>query len=349
MPDYPRPTLAELTRRIRADLADMPAALLAPLSRAWAEACHGLHGYIAWVDLQNSPLTCELERLYDWASLYNVARLDATPATGTAIATGTPGSVVLGDTRLRGPNGIDYTVTGANFMANTGVATVSLRAEQTGEDSNLPAGAELTLIDPIAGVAPTFTVGDDGLTGGAAQEDVDDWRLRVIDEWQSITRRGARGGRDEDYRDWAMDAHPAVTGALVFPHALGLGSVVVHPICDGNINRQPDPAVLAAVADLLETVAPATADWRVAAPVIRPVTVSLHLDPAVDTAQARERIARAILDTILAEKTERAVLYLAELDAGIATVTSQYTRYAPTQDIAVSAGEVLVLSEIVWK
>ncbi|MDR0703040.1 MAG: baseplate J/gp47 family protein [Azoarcus sp.] len=349
MPDYPRPSLDELARRIRADLAGLPAALLTPLARAWAEACHGLHGYVAWADKQNNPLTCELERLYDWAALYDVERLDATPASGSADARGTPGSVILAGTRLRGPNGIDYVVIGANFMANTGVAAVSLRAEQTGEDTNLPAGAELTLIDPIPGIAPTFTVGDAGLTGGAAEEDIDDWRLRVIDQWQAMTLRGARGGRDDDYRDWAMDAHPAVTGALVFPHALGLGSVVVHPVCDGNVNRQPTPAVIAAVEQLLESVAPATADWRVAPPLILPVTVSLHLDPAVDTTEARERIARAVLDTVLAEKTETAVLYLAELDAGIATVTSQYTRYEPAQDIAVTAGEILVLSEIAWR
>ena len=51
---------------------------------------------------------------------------------------------------------------------------------------------------------------------------------------------------------------------------------------------------------------------------------------------------------MLAEESETSLLAMAEIDAATATVTSQYTRLEPTADIAVVAGEVLVLNPIVW-
>jgi uncharacterized phage protein gp47/JayE len=348
MPDYVRPTLAELDRRINADLAAMPAALREALSHTWARAAHGLHGHLDWIDRQCSPLTCELERLYDWAALYGIARLAASPAVGTVIATGSPGASIVADAALRGTNGLNYKVQAAVVMPQSGVVSVSVRSESTGEDANLPANAALKLIDPLPGIATAMTVGADSLTGGAAEETLDDWRLRVADEWEAMTVRGARGGRVEDYKFWCESAHPAVTGALVFPHALGLGTVVIHPICDGYADRLPTPAVLDAIGAYLKDIAPATADWRLALPIPKPVTVILHLDPAADTADARARISTAILAAILAEKSETSVLLMAELDAAIATVTNQYQRLAPTADIAVEAGEVLTLAEVAW-
>ena len=59
-------------------------------------------------------------------------------------------------------------------------------------------------------------------------------------------------------------------------------------------------------------------------------------------------IASAIGATVLAEESETSLLAMAEIDAATATVTSQYTRLEPTADIAVVAGEVLVLNPIVW-
>jgi len=349
MPDHHRPSLLELAARIQADLAPVPAVLREPLAHTWARACHGLHGHLDWVDRQCSPLTCELERLYEWAALYDVRRLPSTPAIGTAIATGSPGSSVLADTIVRGPNGLDYCVQATNFMANTGVAHVFLRSVGTGEAGNLPPGAKLTFVDTLPGVAKTLTVDGDGLTGGAAEETVDDWRLRVADEWQAMTVRGARGGRPEDYKFWCKSAHPAVSGALVFPHAMGAGTVVVYPICNGAINRIPPPGVIAAVTTHLSAVAPATADWRLAAPTNRTVDVVLHLDPAVDNKLNRERIAAAIQATVLAKDEETSILNMAELDAAVATVTGRYTRIAPTWNIAVSLGEVLVFAGIEWR
>lgn len=347
MTDYVRPSYVDLATRIAADLAAMPAVLRGPLSAAWARACHSQHGYLEWIDRQCSPLTCELERLYDWAALYGVDRLEATAAIGNALATGTIGTQLLAGTLLRGLSGADYTVLAA-VVLGAGSTAVAVRCAATGSAGNVSAGQTLTLVDPVPGCANILTIDGAGLTGGAEDELLDDWRARVADEWRVVVTRGARSGKPDDFRFWARSAHPSVTTALIQMHTLGMGTVVVRPICNSLTDRLPTAAVLDAVAAYLVDVAPATADWRVAAPVLRPVTVSIHLLPGFDTAPNRAAIASAVAALVLAEASETSLLAMAEIDAAIATVTTQYNRIAPVADIAVAAGEVLVLNPLVW-
>lgn len=347
MTAYDRPSYTDLKARVEADLAAMPAVLRTPLAAALARGDHGLHAHLDWIDQQCSPLTCELERLYDWAALYKVERLAATAATGVALATGAIGTPLLAETALRGTNDLDYTVQSATELG-AGSTSVTIRCTTTGSSGNLIAGQTLTLVDPVSGCSSTLTVGDAGIAGGEEIEDVDDWRARVAEEWQAITTYGARSGKPADYRYWAKSAHPSVTTALVQLHTLGLGTVVVRPICNGLADRLPTQAVLDAVSAYFADMVPATADWRVVAPLPNRVTVSISLLPSVDTEANRSAIASALAALVLSETGEDAVLSMAEIDAATATVTSQYTRIAPLADISTGAGQVLVLNPLVW-
>nr|WP_228488021.1 baseplate J/gp47 family protein [Rhodocyclus gracilis] len=328
-------------------MAAVPAVLRVALSAALSRAWHSQHGHLDWIAKQCSPLTCELERLYDWAALYHVDRLGAATASGSALATGNVGTPLLVGTAMRGQNGLDYTVQAAVELGAAPTA-VTVRCAAAGSAGNLAAGQTLTLIDPVPGCSGTLTVGAGGISGGAEEEKVDDWRLRVAEEWQVVTKRGARSGKPDDYRYWARSAHPSVSGALVQPHALGVGTVLVRPICNALESRQPTQGVLDAVAAYLYSVAPATSDWRLAAPLVRPVNVSIDLQTPVDSAENRAAIQGALASIVLAEMSESSVLTPAEIDVAIATVTSAYTRIAPMSDIAVSAGEVLVLVPVAW-
>ncbi len=344
--DYTRPTYAQLNARIAADLAAMPAALREPLSAAWGRLCHGLHGHFDWVVLQTSPLTCELERLYDWAELYNVPRLVATAATGSLTVTGTVGAMLLAGTVARASNGLDYQTLAAVTLGAGGAATVDVRCTSTGTASNLSAGQTLTITSAVAGISGTLTALA-GLTGGAEDEAVDDWRARVADEWQTLVTQGARGGKRADYVYWAKSAHPSVTGALVQLHTLGIGTVVVRPICDGLAGRMPTAAVLAAVAAYLANAAP-FGDVYALAPVAKSLTVSIDLAAAVDTAANRSAIAEAVGALVFDKASDLAVITPAEIDDAVASVTAQYTRILPTVEAACGAGEVFVLQPLVW-
>lgn len=342
---YPRPSYLDLLSRIEADLSAVPASLRGPLSAAWAMVGHGQHGFLEWIDAQCSPLSCELERLYDWAALYRVDRLSATAARGVVLASGTAGVQVLAGVELRGVNGLDYVVREAVTLG-AGATSVPVLCTTPGAAGNLAMGQVLSLVDPVPGCAGSLSVAAGGLSGGAEDESVEDWRARVCDEWQTVVSRGGRAGKPEDYVFWAKSAHPSVSGALVQPHVLGVGTVVVRPFCDALPDRLPTQAVMDAVSAFLLSVAPATADWRVVAPVVRPVAVSLHLLAPNDTAEVRGAIGAALAEWVMGKRSDAAVLALGEVDAAVATVTSLYSRVAPVADVEAGAGEVLVLSAV---
>lgn len=349
MTAYIRPAYPALLARIENDLAAMPAVLRAPLAAAWARAANGLHSHLDWIDAQCSPLTCELERLYDWAALYGGDRLLARAAAGNVLATGNVGSQLLAGALLRGANGLDYSVLSAVTLG-AGDTVVSVRGTTRGDAGNLVAGQVMTLVDPVVGVNNSLTVDVDGIGGGAEDELVEAWRARVAEEWRTIVTTGARSGKVADYRYWAKSAHQSVTGALVQPHALGMGTVVVRPICNGLIDRFPTQAVLDAVALLLGRVAPATADWRVVAPAVFPVSLSIHLLPAFDTAPNRAAIFAALNSLVLTKggtDAESLQLLWAEVDAVIAITTSQYV-IDESVPIVWAAWEVPVLHPINW-
>ncbi len=344
--DYTRPTYAQLNARIAADLAAMPAVLREPVISAWARLCHGMHGHFDWVVLQTSPLTCELERLYDWAELYNVPRLVATAATGSLTVTGAVGAMLLAGTVARASNGLDYQTLAAVTLDAGGAELVDVRCTSTGVASNLSAGQTLMITSAVAGIGSTL-VASSGLTGGAEDESVDDWRARVADEWQTLVTQGARGGKPADYVYWAKSAHPSVTGALVQLHMLGIGTVVVRPICDGLDGRMPTAAVLSAVVAYLASAAP-FGDVYALSPVAKDLVVSIDLAAAVDTAANRAAIAEAVGALVFDKSSDLAVITPAEIDDAVASVTAQYTRILPTVNVTCGAGEVFVLQPLVW-
>lgn len=345
---YQRPTLSDLQSRIAADLSAVPDILREPLTKAFAAAYHGEHGHLDWIARQISPLTCDIEMLYSWGELYSVSRLLATPAEGDVTVTGNPAAEILIDTIARGQNDLDYRVTGAVTIASNGTAIARLRCDDVGASTNMVSGQTLTLIDPIPGIDDTLTVGASGLTGGSDDELIDDWRLRVVDEWRTVTTDGARSGRDRDYLFWSTSAHPSVTSALVYKHKLGLGTVLVMPVCNALPSRLPTQTVIAAVETALLSKAPATADVLVASPAAKPVNITLQLQNGFDTTLNRNAITAALYAAVASETSETSTLLMSEIDAAVATVTNQYVRHAPAYDVSVGFGEVLVLNEVVF-
>lgn len=345
---YERPGLSELQSRIASDLSAVPDILRGPLTKAFAAAYHGEHGHLDWIARQISPLTCDIEMLYSWGELYSVSRLLATAAEGDVTVTGNPATEILIDTIARGQNDLDYRVMGAVTIGVNGSAIARLRCDSVGTSTNMAAGQTVTLIDPITGIDDTLTVGSLGLTGGSDDELIDDWRLRVVDEWRTVTTDGARSGRDRDYLFWAISAHPSVTSALVYKHKLGVGTVLVMPICNALPSRLPTQTVKDVVETALWSKAPATADIRVTSPTPLPVNITIQLPDNIDTVLTRNAITSALSAAIAAEASETSVLLMSEIDAAISTVTNQYVRHAPTADITVGYGEILVLERVVW-
>lgn len=344
---YTRPTYSELNARITADLANVPAPLAVPLAAMWARACNSQHGYLDWIADQCSPLTCELERLYDWALLYAVDRLLPVAASGYVMSTGSVGAIMLGDALLRAANGLDYQVMAAVTLSPVATA-VQVRCTSTGAATNMDGGQSLSIVSPIVGVDTVSIVGVAGITGGADAEDVDAWRLRVVESWQATTLYGGRSGKPRDYRSWAQAAHPSISGALVQQHALGYGTVVVRPICNALANRLPTQPILDAVAVIYADIAPATADWRLVAPLVLSVSVAIDLGVGADTSANRTAITDALTALINTKLFDREVLQLTEIDAAILSITSDFVRTLPAANVTAGPGEIFVLAPIAY-
>jgi uncharacterized phage protein gp47/JayE len=292
-------------------------------------------------------MTCEIERLYQWAQLYGTDRLLATQAQGYVTVTGNIGATVLADSLMRAQTGFDYSVLSAVTLTAT-TALVQIRSEEAGKETNLQSGQVLTLVDPLLGIDNSVTVTVSGITGGADDEDVDSWRLRVAEEWRTMVIYGGRAGKIRDYKAWAKAAHPSVSGALVIPHQQGIGTVVVRPICNDLTNRLPTNGVINAIVSFLPDVVPATADVYVVAPLLKSITVELALEPDFDTAINRQAITDAVIALVASKVDELAVIELAELDAVIMSITSQYTRIQPTLRQVTAENEIFNLTAVVF-
>ena len=348
MTNYIRPTFAELNSRIKADLLSVPAVLGEPLAAMWARACSSQHGYLDWILAQCTPLTCDISRLQGWSTLYQAPQLLAVAASGNVFATGSGGTPVLAGTLLRAQNGLNYRVTSAVTLSSLAPVSVPVICTTPGAVTNVAAGLILSLIDPVLGCDNNMTVDSSGLTGGADDELVDAWRLRVVEEWQMMVVYGGRAGKPIDYKFWAKSAHPSVSGALVLPMALGIGTVLVLPICNGLLNRLPSSAVLAAVAAYIPSYAPATAQISVAAPTVTFVTVTVTLNPTVNTLANQAAINTVLVALVIANVDEAADLLINAINAAIQSITSLYTLSAPVSDTIAASGCILMLNPVVF-
>lgn len=345
--DYISPTFAALKTRIEQDFSSMPAVLRIAFAVVLAKAFKAVHLHLEYIDKESSPLLCSLKRLYDWAVLYSTPRLDAVQSSGQVNVTGNVGAFVLQDVELRGDNGLDYIVLAA-VEIEAGDNQVTVRCNTAGRAGNLVSGSVLTFINPQPGIDSEATVAVTGVNGGEEQEAVEPWRARVVDEWQVVTEYGGRSGKPRDYVAWAKKAHPSVTGALVFRGALGLGTILVKPICNGLAGRLPTPAIMEAIADKIVEAAPGTADWRLALPGQHLMNFNLELNPAVDNARNRDLIVASLNAMVLSENSEDSIIYQAEIDSAIIATTNQYTRIAPVVDTTVDVGSVFIVNAVVF-
>jgi uncharacterized phage protein gp47/JayE len=179
-----------------------------------------LYGYIAYQAQELFPDTTQ-DNLDHHCSIWGLTRIPPQAAVGSATAAGETDTSIPTGTIATDPIGNAYITTAAATWSGT-TATAAFQAVSAGGQGNLAAGTLLTLLSPIAGLAPqTFTVSTPGFAGGAPAEQDDPLRARLL---QRIRQRG-RGGNNADYTYWAEASSSAVAYVDPVPNYLGLGSV----------------------------------------------------------------------------------------------------------------------------
>lgn len=203
------------------------------------------------------------------------------------------------------PSGIRF-VSGADTYVSTAPAQASangsvvfqVAAETKGANTNRNAGGILTIADP--GLYPTlganWTVGSNGLGGGADIENTEDFRARVL--FRKANPPGA--GKLSDYERIVRDV-PGVLKAWAYRDSLTPSFMAVFFLFDGRPNRIPtdgDVLVVQAALDAARLIR--VNDSVVVAPTpvaLNPVIAGL----SADTEAIRSAIAAAI-ETVLYER-----------------------------------------------
>lgn len=366
---FERPTLRALARQAQADMATalrLPAILrsspLVILAKACAGLVHGLYGYLDWIARQAVPFTATGAFLAAWAALVGITRKAPAAATGMARFGGTVGAVLPEGSRLlRSADGVAFRTTALATVDSDGTVTAPMLAETPGAAGNGVAGAELVIASAVLGIhAVGSALG--AVTGGADEEDEEDFRQRMLDRF----RAPPQGGAAADYLAWALEV-PGVTRAWVAPNGAGAGSVVVYTMLDdaqaaeGGFPQGTDGVAAAeprgtpatgdqlAVADHLHPLRPVTALVYAVAP--RPFPIDYRIaDLAADSAATRAAIEAELRGMLRRQGVPGGTIFQSDNIGAIrgAEGVTRFSLLAPTGSVTAPLGALPVLGTLTW-
>lgn len=316
------------------------------LGAAWGGAIHLSYGYLDWIFKQIFTKTSDEAELYREAAEYGITPTPATFATGTATATGTNGTIIPIDTILRLDETTSYRVTTGQTISG-GTATLPITATLAGSAANVPSGTSLTFESPIAGVNSAVTVAAD-IENGIDQEDVEEVRDRLLLRKQEPPT----GGSDQDYKAWAL-AVPGVTRAWVYRNELGLGTVVVRFVLDGEADIFPDAGAVAAVQAKINEERPVTDEPTAMAPTELAVPFTIAVVP--NTADVKAAVEAELTDMFrrLAQPGSSGgggTIKISQIRTaiGIAEGVTDYTLTLPSADVVPAVGELPTKGTVTW-
>ncbi|MDI9240730.1 baseplate J/gp47 family protein [Lysobacter sp. LF1] len=348
---FTRPTLTEIDQRIAADLsgrmigvegAVLRRSVLGVLARAEAGVSHELHGYLDWISRQVIIDTADAENLLRWTQIWGIQRRGAEFASGEVRFTGNDGAVVPAGALLQRPDGAEFE-TLADALIVAGVALAPVRALQAGADSNTAAGISLTLQRPVSGVASVALITAGGIVNGSDPESDAQLRERLLARLRNPPHGGAKG----DYEAWALEV-PGVTRAWVLPAWMGLGTVGVIFVRDGDPSNIPDAIEVAAVAAHIEERRPVTAEVFVLAPRAVPIDIEIRIRP--NTAAVREAVSAELRDLLTREAAPGGTLLRSRIGEAIATAPGEQDHVvdAPADNITFGPVDIGVLGTLTF-
>lgn len=347
---FSRPELTDISDRVQSDFvsrlsltgAILRRSLVYVTSRVIAGAVHMLHGHLDWLSRQMLPDTAEEAALLRWGTMFGVERIEATYATGDVTFTGTNTTVIPAGTVITLDGEIEYE-TDADGTVSGGTVTIAVTATETGEDGNLDVGTTVYLTSPITGIDSDATVAAGGLTGGADEEDLEDYRARVLERIADPSN----GGNDADYAAWAKMV-AGVTRAWVYPLELGPGTVLVYFVRDDDAGPIPSVGEVAEVQAVFDEEAPAHATVTAAAPTASALAYTVAVEP--DTTAVRAAVTAELDDLHLREAEPGGTLLLSAIRTAIGNAEglADYTLTTPSADVTSTAGQLKTRGTITW-
>jgi uncharacterized phage protein gp47/JayE len=346
---FSRPELTDLRDAAYADIERIPGAdarlafgNLNVIAHIIAGATDGLYGYLQWQARQLLPDTSEEEVLDRHASIWGIYRRPAAAASGDAVVSGQAGTVVPAGTLFVRADGWQFSSAAEVTLAGA-TAVVSLGAIAAGVASNTAAGAALTLVSPVAGLASAATVDIGGLVNGSDIENDGLLRARLL----ARIKAPPDGGSVTDYEQWSLEV-AGVTRVWVAPLELGAGTVTVRFVRDGDASPIPDAGEVAAVQSYLDERRPVTAELTVAAPVAVPIAFQIALTPG--TAAVKAAVEAELRDLILRESGPGQTLLISHIREAISIAAGEedHVLVAPAANVVHAIGEMATFGSLTW-
>lgn len=346
---FQRPALTEIIDRTFADIASrlslrgaiLRRSVAGVLARAVGGASHMLHGHLDYIAKEAMPDTA-VDNLERWAAIWGITRKPAEFASGPYTFSGvTNGAVIPAGATLKRSDGFEY-VTMADATIAAGVATATVQALDAGALGNADAGTALSMVYPVAGVLSDGTVAAGGLANGSDIEADESLRARLLARIQ----QPPYGGAEADYLTWALEV-PGVTRAWVYPLYLGVGTVGVTFVRDGDASIIPDAAEVAAVQSYIDDRRPVTASVTVFAPI--PDALNFTIAGAFNAA-TKAAIAAELADFIEREAKPGGTLYLSRINEAISIATGEtdHVLTAPAANVVSATGHLSTMGAITW-
>lgn len=362
------PTLNRLINRAKSDIESILNNGAVYLRRSFETAtayalgglAHTMHQHLRFIADQILPDTAEEEFLVRKAELHlgPNARLPATAASFPILVTGTIASTPIPVTsRWTRPDGKVYAPDGAYALPGTPPYEVSVTvvADDAGEDGNTVPGVTMTIVVPIGGVDSEATVEGsdfDPIGGGSDIETIEALKARLIEHLQNPPKGGGSG----DYVSWAKASSSSVTRAWEVPNGLGAGTVLVYFVQDTfdedgfwEDTIFPTAGDVEDVQEYIEAPgrAPVIATVTVAAPSETVFSPSIQLEP--NTAAVQLAVQRQLEDLLLREASAAAVtIPLSRINEAISLASGEtdHVLTSPVADVVSPLGELLTLGSI---
>ena len=330
-----RPTLTAINEQIKSDIVAglgggfklLRRSILSVLSRAYSGAVHLLFGSIEYNKAQLFITSSDHETLPLHGSEYGVTRNPSTKATGSIYIYGTDGKSIPANSELESDNGQSY-LTDSSVVIASGVAVVSVTAKEGGYAGNEDGGVSLSFVSPIIGVQTSAVVTASGIDGGADEEELEDYRSRVL----SRKRRPPHGGAKEDYENWMREVS-GVTRAWAIPLYQGIGTIGCAFVRDNDSDIIPSESEMETVKDYIISHTDPITGKSVGIPVtaraglymipLTPLSVNFTLYIYPNTSEVQEAVTAIVSQSIVLNGGPNKALYKSELSEAISSVPGE--------------------------
>lgn len=305
---------------------------------AISAAIYGLYQYARdFLAKQANPLTATGSYLTLWARVYDVPQKRAVPAAGFIRAVGLPGTALSSGLEFRRGD-IRYRLEASGVVEASGSVLLAASAVAVGASGNAEHGELLAQVTPVAGIA---AVEIDEMSGGADDEEEEDWRARIIKRIQNPPH----GGAPADYELWALEV-PGVAQAWCTRTPQGAGTVGLSFMLDTGFPVLADAnRVRAHIED--RTRGPAADDLIIDLLTARTVNVTLT-DVLPATPDVYDAIKLSLQELFHRVRKPGAAFPLSHLREAISIAAGEHDHVltAPTSIPTPDADEILTLGTV---